>query len=185
MLRAVTTTLFLFMLVPVPAAAQDHTLLPPDVQQAFNQTSLHIELPGLQAVDSYGGTVTLGDSRHWTAYRGYTRLSESDFFALANQDALAQSAKRTKRTRHLAIGLGGLSVITGALLFGSSGGFDSAGNLDTSMRPQIIGGLLMGAGGVSIGLGAIGLTQRSVPYWMAQEVADEYNDELARDLSTN
>ncbi|MEM1094843.1 MAG: hypothetical protein AAGJ10_09595 [Bacteroidota bacterium] len=183
MLRSVTATFILFAIVLAPAHAQVSASLPPDVQQAFDQTSLHIELPGLQAVSSYGDTVTFGDSHHWTAYRGYTRLSESDFFALANQDALAQSAKRTKRARYLAIGLGGLSFISGALLFGSGGGFDSAGNLNTSMRPQIIGGLLMGAGSVSVGLGAIGLTQRSVPYWMAQEVADDYNDQLIQALS--
>jgi len=183
MLRFVSATFLLFTLVLAPAHAQDGASLPLDVQQAFNQTSLHIELPGLQAVNNYGDTVTLGDSRHWTAYRGYTRLSESDFFALADQNALAQSAKRAKRARYLAIGLGGLSFISGALLFGSGGGFDRSGNLDMSMQPQIIGGLMMSAGGLSMGYGVLSMRQRSVPYWMAQEVADDYNDQLIRDLS--
>lgn len=183
MTRAVTTTLLLVPFLLTPALAQDTDGLPQDVQQAFTQASLRVELPGLQVVNNYGETVTLGDSRHWTAYRGYARLSESDFFALADQGALAQSAKRSKRTRQLAIGLGGLSVITGALLFGSGGGFDSAGNLDMSMRPQIIGGMMMAAGGLSLGYGIVSMHQRSVPYWMAQEVADDYNDQLLSNLS--
>lgn len=126
--------------------------------------------------------MTLGYSRHWTAYQGYNSISESNFFELADQSTLARQARRAKSNKFIALGLGSLSVIAGTVLLASGNGFHESGGLNFSMGPKILGGFLIATGGGTLGFAAVRMQHRKAPYWVAQEVAREYNEQLIQEI---
>ncbi len=181
-----TTLLVLCVFFVAPVFSQTTTPLSPDQDARFLEQRILLELPGVNVVDASGELLQVGYTRHWKAYQGYTPLSETDFFELVNQSALADEAKRKRRVRLMALGLGGLGIVAGATMFAthSSSGLPSDGGLP-SMGVPIAGGLLMTAGLATAGFAALSMRQRHVPYWMAEEVADTYNAQLWEELQWN
>ena len=177
-----TTTLILLLLIASPAVGQTTEQLSPSQLQHYNENSFRIELPGIQVVSTSGEAMTLGYSRAWRAYRGYNSVSEPDFFELVEQRTLARQAKRARRNKYFAIGLGGLSVIAGTVLMASGNGFNEDGGLRFSMGPKILGVSLIAAGGGTIGFAALRMQHRRAPYWVAEEVAREYNAKLLQEM---
>ena len=148
--------------------------------QVYKQNSLSIDLSGLQVTNEYGETLQMSCSTCWTPYQGYERLSEAVFFRIAGHDQLAEQARRSKRNKLIAIGLGGLSMIAGGALVTNA--FSSARDGTPRVGSNFLGVALIGGGGATIGFSAVKMQSRSVPYEIARDVAVEYNNQLAHEL---
>ncbi|MEM7255920.1 MAG: hypothetical protein AAF404_00875 [Pseudomonadota bacterium] len=148
----------------------------------FRQQSLTVELPGLQVLNEFGEEVSVGYSQRWIPYQGYKRISEIQFFQLTGNDVLARQAQRSRRNKLITLGLGGLSVIAGTALLVSNNNFPSEGDNGFHMRSKLAGGLMMALGASTVSFSAMRLYQQKAPYWIAQDVAASYNDQLLEDL---
>ena len=169
----------LLLLLASPVLGQTTDLFSSKV---YKQNSLSVDLSGLQVSTDSGNDLQLACTICWSPYKGYERLTEAEFFRVAGFDQLAQQAQRHRRNKFIAMGIGGLSIIAGAVLVSNNISLDGT---DTP-RPgsSFVGVLLIGGGGATVGYSAMKLRTRSVPYAIAQDVAFEYNSQLQAELDS-
>ncbi len=178
-----SSVLFILLIVIASPVTGQHLKELSDVElKQFKQNSFNIDLLGLQLVNATGNDATLGHSRHWAAYQGYDQVAESDFFARAGYDELAKKAQRSRRNKFIAIGLGGLGVVAGSFMIASGKDAHDPGRMKSSVRPYVLGGLMITAGSGTIGFSVMGMQRRSVSYRIAHDVATEYNNKLLREI---
>lgn len=181
---AMTTRLLfvalVFFLFALPAVGQSAEPLSTLQSQEYKQKSLAVDLSGLQVSDSSGDVLEIGCTICWVPYRGYERLSERSFFEIAGQDRLAREVQRSRRNKYIAMGLGGLSMIAGAVLL--SNNFPKREFENPKVGQVFLGGLLIGGGGAAVSFSALKLRARSIPYTIAQDVAFQYNNQLQEEL---
>ncbi len=175
-MKAKFTFTLLLLVFATSSFAQQTPQLTDTQLEELAQQRFTIEMPGLQILTDSGDEVLLGYSRHWVPYRGYERISEARFFELTGNSELAAQAKRSHRNKMLLMGLGGLSVITGAVLLARDN--STSDGFGFNVGPKITGGLLLTLGGGTMGFTAVSMRQRKAPYWIAEDIAQSYNASL-------
>jgi hypothetical protein len=138
-----------------------------------NSSILRVDLLGVAVRSGSQRDFAIGDARHWVAYQGYDQLSERNFFALTGHDELAARSGKRKRRKMTRLILGGVGAVAGGFLVGTA--FGDTGFDRPNMAPVLAGGLLTSAGLATIGFTAATWNRRTVPYWMASEIATGHN----------
>lgn len=143
----------------------------------FNRERLTIEPVGMSASlwsgGLYAGSATGMTWRKWLAYRGFTKISEPEFFRTTGYEQEAKLAE-TFRTLTIAEAVGGVALAGLGLLLLSSGYDD---------RPVDWGQVRVGYAASIVGIaltwdGSIRMEQNWAPYDLAKDIASQYNARL-------
>ena len=185
-----------FLILPTLAMCQTEGVdqepqLTEEQQKAFNQQKLSIEPEGV-SFNSFGlGIYSISTWRRWTAYKGFSPLSEHEFFSITGYEAEAQKAKVYRSTNNSLIVMGaGLGIAgTVATVIGAMNtttrhydyGYGVEGDIEEADPDEglIIGGLIASAVGTGLlYAGIIGLSKNWAPYATVEGIADGYNRKL-------
>lgn len=139
----------------------------------FNRQRLTIEPVGMSAGfwsgGLYGGSATGMSWRKWLAYKGFSLISEPEFFRVAGYEEEAGRAERHHTGAIMEAVGGGLLATMGLVVLADSDG-------DASLL-----GVLMAAAGIGLTWdGSIRMDQNWAPFDIAKDVADQYNSQLLR-----
>lgn len=157
-MRPVVLAVALVALAVPPVAAQPVSLSP---EQARRYRSLELEVvvmeQGRQRVVSRGfGNADVYDAsrRWWEGYAGGQQLDEAAFYRHAGADNLADFVEGRRRGGWIAVGLGAVGLVAGAVLFSSAEGDELTTRLSTSEQ-------------VGLGVAATGIAVSVVGYFRA------------------
>ena len=167
----------------------------------FNKRKLSIEIvtKGVGSFNTQMG-LAVGESwRKWTAYIGFEKISEEQFFSLAGYKDESLKAKGF-RNKHKGFIVGGiLGSIFGLSRIGTAMGiiddrsnigfdtpdyrsvYDAEGKKADGIAFQ--GSVIFGLGVGSIVYGSIQLGKNWAPYATVQGIAEEYNNKLIKEIS--
>lgn len=147
--------------------------LTPTQLKEYNKQKLTIEAWG-SGRGSYGsGNISYTYSTKWSAYQGFNRISEGDFYTMTGHYDLAEELKiyKKKGKKYRWIGIGG--IIGGGIL--AIGG----ASMENPSLALVLGGL-----GIEVLGGAFLITSFDInssnlkPYGVASGIADEFNSQL-------
>jgi hypothetical protein len=162
-----------------------------DQQKAFNQRKLSLEVQGI-SMGSFGSSIYSATTwRRWTAYKGFTPMTEQEFFLLTgyeNEAARARSYKNgcdgmTAAGIILAIA-GGVAAVIGASRTTTTHydyGYGIEGDIEESDPDEglFIGGLVVCAiGSGLLWAGIAGSQMNWAPYATVEGIANDYNKQL-------
>lgn len=156
-------------------AAQEE--LSPEQKRALNNEKLVVEAFG-QGFGGIGatGTINVTTWTSWIAYKGFSQISEAEFFSVAGYEREAENAISFHETG-VTLRIAGFSLLGIGLI--SSLGI----GMPTDSDVFIWGGLIsVLAGAVPTMLGMLRLNQNRYPYTMASDIAEEFNAFLIREL---
>lgn len=145
----------------------------------YNRERLTIEPIGM-SVSLWSGGPFLGSSsgmswRKWTAYRGFSLISEPDFFRVTGYEEEAEKAENHHTGAVMETVGGGLLAVIGLALL--SNGY---GDMPVDWTQARIGYLAAITGLALAWDGSVRMDQNWAPFDLANGIANQYNAELLR-----
>jgi hypothetical protein len=149
-----------------------------DQTKEFRKQALTIDQPNIIV---FSGPVVPDTSLFWTARQGFSQISEQRFYELTNHPDIAAQARSYKSLGWGLTVAGGAASVGGMIWMFSS--VSSTSNISSGNYNGILyGTILTCAGLVPLWLGIDNLRHNLTPVQQAKEVADEFNDQLAKSL---
>ena len=164
----------------------------------FNKRKLSIEIV-TKGIGSFNTNIGLasGESwRKWTAYKGFDKISEEQFFSLSGYKDESKKAKGY-RNKNIGFIVGGiLGSIFGIVRVGTAikmnderydkYGYQTDEYFEEGEKADGIalqGSILFGLGVGSIVYGGIALEKNWAPYATVESISEEYNNKLIKEIS--
>ncbi|MCC6476828.1 hypothetical protein IT157_07195 [bacterium] len=168
-----------------------------EMQRLFNLQKMNIETEGYSLGSYGGGGMTATTWRRWTAYEGFTPMTEEHFFLKTGYTAEADKARKYKQSAGAYMGVGVVLALVGTVmaLAGASKtktthydyGYGVEGDLEEA-DPDL--GLVIGGGvastlGLGLALAGAAASNRNwAPYATVSGIADDYNKRLMIKIQT-
>lgn len=160
--------LIIIVILPVITMAQS---LSKSQEREFSRKKLSIETIGISTI-RFTEDFTFGmgrEWRKWRAYRGFSLITEANFFQIAGYSEESEMA-RSYRQKIINLTISGLGV-TGI------------GMIIMTDKENIRFGYLVASFGIGLGMaGALKMNTNWAPYSLAADIASEYNYNLRESL---
>ena len=161
-------TLFFFFLGFIAFHANSQTDFTLEQLKSFNRQKLSLELEGVSMGSYSYNIIAYSTWTKWSAYKGFDRISESEFYKIAGYEDLAYKAKKRENS--------GKFLTWSGLGMGVGGCIIMLATMDYESDTPIIVGALTSIVGFSLMYGGIGVNASNLtPYSTAHSIADEYN----------
>lgn len=141
-------------------------------QKQYERLKLSVEVREIGMGSYGGGGISYASWRKWTAYEGFTKISEEKFFRKAGYEREAGKAAGYRRKGNLLFWGGTGAVVAGLTM--AVVGMGEDGNAAVAAI-----GIVMSIGGLFPMYLAVGYKQSNwAPYSTVEGIAEEYNREL-------
>jgi len=144
-------------------------------KKKYEKNKLSVEVTGM-AMGSYSaGMVSATSWRKWHAYKGFTPISEEEFFRKTGYEEEARQAASFRKKGNMLF-WGGLTACTLGVILALISGEDEDGYTE---YPLLGYGAIIGVAGLVPMVMSIGYrTTNWAPYSSVEGIADDYNKQL-------
>ena len=140
-------------------------------QKQYERLKLSVEVKEIGMGSYGGGGISYASWRKWTAYEGFTKISEEEFFKKTGYEREAGKAAGYRKKGDLLFWGGTATCVTGLVLMFSTAAADE-------FTGVMIGGVMALGGLIPMYLGFTYRQSNWAPYSTVDGVAEEYNREL-------